>query len=137
MKAATTIHHNRPPAYGVFVLWLPTMLLFFLLFADMMAARYILIVLPPLFLVVFDDIRRGPAVAVVAITMLLSVALAIADYRLVNIYPRWVQQYAVPLQNQGFRVWNAAESGLRFYLEEEGIQTLDQYDIRPKPQTCW
>jgi hypothetical protein len=133
VKAARQVSRHKPQGYGFLILWLPVTLLFFLLFGEMISARYILLCLPPLFLVVFDQIRRtGAAYAIVAATLILSVALAIADYRFVNSYPAWVAQNAVPLQQMGFRVWNAAESGLRFYLEQKGIQTLDSSDLRPR-----
>lgn len=132
MKAAPQISRQRRQGYGFLVLWLPVTLLFFLLFAEMISARYILLSLPPLFLVVFDQIRRTAAAYAIAVTVILSVSLAIADYRFVNSYPNWVAQNIVSLQQQGFRIWNAAESGLRFYLEQKGIQTLDSSDIRPR-----
>ena len=66
------------------------------------------------------------------LTIVLSLALAVGDYRFVNSYPQWVEQHVVPLQRQGFRVWNASESGLRFYLEKTGVQTLESVDLRPE-----
>ena len=122
----------KPPVYGFLLIWLPAALVFLLFFADMMAARYILLALPPLLLVVFGEVSAGTGTCAVILTLILSFSLAIADYRMVNAYPQWVQQYVVPLQHDGFRVWNASESGLRFYLEEEGVDTLDQSDNRPK-----
>jgi hypothetical protein len=44
-----------------------------------------------------------------------------------------VEQVVVPLQRQGFRVWSAAESGLRFYLEQKGVVTLAMSDVTPSP----
>lgn len=117
---------------GFLLLWAPATLLFFLLSAEMMCARYILLCLPPIFLIVFDQMRRGPAVSVIAATLILSVAVAVGDYRFVNSYRDWVAQTVVPLQKQGFRIWSATESGLRFYLERNGIATLDNADVRPK-----
>jgi hypothetical protein len=124
--------HTRPRGYGFLILWLPSTLLFFLLFAEMISVRYILLMLPPLLLVVFERIERRLAVIAIAATAALSLALSVADYRLVNSYPRWAAETIPPLQRQGFRVWNAAESGLRFYLEKEGIATLEGNDVRPR-----
>lgn len=131
VKSTRPIRRDKPLAYGFLIIWLPGVLLFLLLFSEMISARYLLLGLPPLFLIVFDRIRPAPAVYAIAATAMLSGALAVADYRLVNSYPRWVLHNIVPLQRQGFRVWNSGESGLRFYLEEEGIQTLESSDNRP------
>src|SRR5206468_133457 len=102
LKAARQVSRHKPPAgYGFLILWLPVTLLFFLVFAEMISARYILMSLPPLFLVVFDQTRRTRAAYAIAATLILSVALAIADYRFVNSYPDWVRRNTVPLQQQG------------------------------------
>ena len=81
--------------------------------SEMISARYILLSVPPLFLIVFQDVRPRLAGFAIAATMALSILLSVADYRLVNAYPRWVMHHIVPLQEQGFHVWKAAESGLR------------------------
>ena len=131
-KSAKGLRGGKAAGYGFLVLWLPSVLLFLLLFADMISARYLLLGLPPLLLIVFDDIHTRPGIVAISVTALLSISLAVADYRLVNVYPQWVMRQVVPLQNQGFKIWNASEAGLRFYLEERGIQTLGQEDIRPR-----
>lgn len=132
INATRRMSVQRPLGYGFLILWLPMTLLFFLLFAEMMSARYVLLSLPPLLLVACNEIRRTTGICAVVVTMILSVALAIGDYRFVSSYPDWVAQNIVSLQQQGFRVWNAAESGLRFYLEKTGIETLEDSDIRPR-----
>jgi hypothetical protein len=123
---------DRPFGLGILILWPATALLFFLLTADMISARYILLSLPPLFLVTFAHVRARAAIAVFCATLLLSVSLAIGDYRYVNSYRDWVAQAIVPLQQQGFRIWSATESGLRFYLKKRGIETLHSSDVRPR-----
>ena len=50
-----------------------------------------------------------------------------------NSYRDWVHNTVTPLQQQGFRVWSGAESGLRFYLEQAGSQELAAKDSRPQP----
>jgi hypothetical protein len=130
--AVREVFAGKPAGYGFLILWLPATLLFFLLFAEMMSARYLLLGLPPLLLVVGNGIPRRTGAWTVVLTGALSLGLALADYRFVNSYPGWVQENIVPLQHQGFPVWNAAESGLRFYLEESGVQTLESADNRPK-----
>ena len=122
---------DRPFMQSFLILWATASLLFFLLIAEMVSARFFLLSLPPLFLIMFAQIRRTAAIVTLAATLVLSVSLAIGDYRYVNAYRRWVAQTVVPLQDQGFRLWSAAESGLRFYLNQRGIPSLDIYNIQP------
>jgi hypothetical protein len=63
----------------------------------------------------------------------LALVLAYADFSYVNANRDWVEQTVVPLQQQGFRVWSGAESGLRFYLEQKGITSLTTKDTTPTP----
>jgi len=132
MKAARRESAACPPARAFLLLWFPATYLFFLLSAEMVNARYILLSLPPIFLIAFNRARRAAAVPAVAITMILSVLIAAGDYRFVNSYREWVKGTIDPLQRQGFPIWSATESGLRFYLEQRGIETLDNADMRPK-----
>jgi hypothetical protein len=131
-KAARLGSQPQFTAGGFLVLWFPTTVVFFLVFAEMMSARYLLLGLPPLFLIVFDRLQPKVAAFMATAGMILSLSLAVADYRFVNAYRAWVEQDIVPLQQQGFRLWNASESGLRFYLERKGIETLDNQDTRPR-----
>jgi 4-amino-4-deoxy-L-arabinose transferase-like glycosyltransferase len=132
MKSARQDPSERHPLHSFLVAWVPTTLIFFLILADMVNARYLLLSVPAIFLVTFDRLRRSGAIAALSVTLVLSVLLAVGDYRYVNHYRDWVEQTIGPLQNQGFRIWNAAESGLRFYLSRKGIQTLDMHDLRPR-----
>jgi len=66
-------------------------------------------------------------------TAILSLVLAYSDFIFVNSYRDWVRNTVIPLQQQGFRVWSGAESGLRFYLEQTGSQELAAKDTRPQP----
>jgi hypothetical protein len=121
----------QPQGRGFLLVWLPAALLFFLFSAEIVNARYILLCLPPLFLITFASIRPRAAVPVIAATLVLSALIATGDYRFVNSYRDWVSQTVVPLQQSGFRVWSATESGLRFYLERRGVPTLSSSDLTP------
>jgi hypothetical protein len=66
-------------------------------------------------------------------TAVLSLALAYADFVFVNLNRDAVETVIMPLQQDGYRVWNAAESGLRFYLEQNGSETLAKDDVSPAP----
>jgi 4-amino-4-deoxy-L-arabinose transferase-like glycosyltransferase len=117
---------------AVFILWVPATLLFFIVVADMINARYVLLTLPALYLVVLRRSTVRQLATVLVPTLLLSLSLAYADFVFVNGYRDWVAKTVVPLQQDGFTVWSAAESGLRFYLEQEGMLTLAAGDLRPK-----
>jgi hypothetical protein len=93
------------------------------------AARYVLLAMPALYLVLFDRVSSKKIALAAVPTLFLSLTIATADYRFVNAYPAWVAANVDPLQKQGFRVFSAAESGLRFYLEERGITTLAASDV--------
>jgi hypothetical protein len=118
-----------PHAFLVF--WVPATLLFFIGVSDMINARYILLAIPALYLVILRHSTARQLMFVLIPTAALSVSLAYADFVFVNSYRGWVEKTIVPLQSQGFRVWGAAESGLRFYLESRGIPTLTSIDLRP------
>ena len=130
-SALNLVSSGKNTGEAVFVLWAPAVLLFFITVADMINARYILLALPALYLVVFRQATRAQLLPAIGATALLALALAYADMRLVNSYREWADNTIPPLQRQGFRVWNAAESGLRFYVERTGAATLSAKDERP------
>ena len=111
--------------------WASTTLVFFIVVGEMISARYLLLAMPPVYLLLFPRPARNRAVVVGTLSLLLSIGIALADFRFVNSYRSWVTRQVVPLQAQGFRVWGAAEAGLRFYLEREGIETLAADDLEP------
>ena len=115
------------------LLWAPVTLLFFILIGDMINARYILLAVPALYLIIFRETTEGRLISIIVPTSCLSVVLAYADFCFVNANRDWVERTVVPLQQQGFRVWSGAESGLRFYLEQKGIASLTTEDTRPAP----
>jgi 4-amino-4-deoxy-L-arabinose transferase-like glycosyltransferase len=115
------------------ILWVPGVLLFFTVVADMINARYILLIMPALCLVLFGNAGERRLILTLIPTAVLSITLAYADFRFVNLNRDLVKQIVVPLQQEGFHVWSAAESGLRFYLEQQGIVTLSNQDVTPGP----
>jgi hypothetical protein len=118
---------------ALLLLWVPATLLFFIVVADMINARYILLAVPALYLVIFRDTSRSRLISILIPTAILSVTLAYADFSFVNANRDWVENAVPPLQNQGFRLWGAAESGLRFYLERQGLVSLTVDSTSPAP----
>ena len=115
------------------ILWLPATLLFFVLIGDMINARYILLALPAFYLMVFRETSDRRLIYTLIPTALLSIIIAYADFTFVNANRDWVEHNVVRLQQQGFRIWGGAESGLRFYLQQRGIVSLTAKDTIPAP----
>lgn len=131
LAAKRTIEAGLNRGEALFMLWAPAVLIFFVLIGDMINARYILLVLPPIYLILFRRASRRQLLSAIAPTALLALVLAYADFTYVNSYRDWVRKSVPPLQSEGFRIWSAAESGLRFYLERTGISSLSNRDLRP------
>jgi hypothetical protein len=113
---------------AVLILWAPAVLLFFIVIGDVINARYVLLAMPPLFLVLLADASERRLIYTLIPTAALSLILAYADFSFVNMNRDFVEQTVVPLQRQGFHIWSGAESGLRFYLEQKGLVTLSTQD---------
>jgi hypothetical protein len=122
---------ERDGGEAVLILWVPAVLAFFILAAEMINARYVLLALPPLFLIVLRESSRSALIGIAVPTALLSLALAVADARFVNSYRTWVNSVAIPVGRDGFALHSATESGLRFYLETAGAKTLSRHDRTP------
>jgi hypothetical protein len=114
----------------VLLIWFLMAWLFFVLVADMMTARYLVLLLPPLLLLLFREASSRTLLRILVPTAALAIILAISDYRFVDSYRVWARSNIPGLQARG-RVWSATESGLRFYLEQTGIDGLDKTDVRP------
>jgi hypothetical protein len=132
-RARRLIASGKNHGEAILMLWVLSVLLFFIVVADMINGRYILLAVPPLYLVLFSDTGRRRLIYTLVPTAALSLMLAYADFAFVRLNRDLVEQYVRPLQEQGFRVWSAAESGLRFYLEENGATTLATEDTSAGP----
>jgi hypothetical protein len=133
LSARKLILSGKNSGEAFLLLWLPATLLFFIVVGDMINARYILLAVPALYLVIFRETTERRLIAMIIPTAFLSVLLAYADFSFVNANRDWVESTVVPLERQGFRVWSGAESGLRFYLEQTGAVSLTSKDTRPGP----
>ena len=129
--ASKTVRAGANGGEPVFILWVPAVLIFFLIVGEMAAARYLLMALPAIYLIIFRESQRSDLIATLVPTLALSFVLAYSDMAFVNSYRTWVADSVPKLQEQGFRVYGAAESGLRFYLERAGADTLVADDRRP------
>jgi hypothetical protein len=110
----------------------PGVLIFFIVVGEFISARYLLFAVPWLYLTVLGRAERKPLVLLLMGTLMLSVAIATADYRFVNAYRVWVADNMTSVKASGIPIWNSGESGLRFYLEQQGASTLSAVDPRPQ-----
>jgi 4-amino-4-deoxy-L-arabinose transferase-like glycosyltransferase len=133
LSAKKLIQSAQNNGEAFLLLWAPATLLFFILIGDMINARYILLAVPALYLIIFRETPQRRLISMIIPTAILSLMLAYADFSFVNANRDWVEETVVPLQRQGFRVWSGAESGLRFYLERKGIVSLTSKDTSPAP----
>ena len=122
--------YDRPDLF--LSLWFFGSMVFFFIAADMMTARYLLLYLPPLYLLLFKDTPAIVLKRVCMSTVALSICIAIADYRFVGGYRAWVDANIPVFTGSGYRLWSATESGLRFYLEQRGAQGLDSRSLQPR-----
>jgi hypothetical protein len=121
---------NRGVLETFIALGFPVVLLFFIVVGEFISARYFLLAVPWLYLALFRDTEQRPLAALIAATLILSVGVAVADYRFVDAYRDWVMANVASVEQHGIPVWNSGEAGLRFYLEETGAPTLSYIDSR-------
>jgi hypothetical protein len=117
------------------LLWAPATLMFFVVAGDMINGRYILLAAPALFLVVFREASWRTLLRILAPTAALSLTLAYADAAWANVYRDFDATVVAPLQTEGWRIYSGAESGLRFYLEERGVETLPSGKSGVEPES--
>jgi len=129
--ASRTMRSGGNGGEPILILWAPAALLFFIVVGEWIGARYLLLAMPAIYLIVFRESSRSDLIATIVPTFVLSLVLSYADTTFVNSYRAWVVDNVLRLQQQGFRVWSASESGFRFYLEQAGSSTLLVDDRRP------
>ena len=110
----------------------PGVLLFYIVVGEFVSARYFLLALPWLYVAVLRKLEAKQLGVLIVATLVLSAAVATADYRFVGIYRHWVSNNVDAIQESGLPIWNSGESGLRFYLEASGASTLSAVDPRPR-----
>lgn len=130
--ASQTIRASANGGEPILILWVPVVLVFFVVVGEMVTARYLLLAIPAIYLVVFRESSRSDLIATIVPTLVLSLVLASADRSFVNSYRTWVEDSVPKLQEQGFQVHGAAEAGLRFYLEQKGASILVKGDRKPR-----
>ncbi|HEX5000084.1 MAG TPA: hypothetical protein VFY29_17825, partial [Terriglobia bacterium] len=110
-SARELIASGRNSGEAFLLLWFPAVMIFFVVAADMINGRYVLLGIPALYLVAFRKMNRRSLIGMVIPTALLSLGVAYGDYRLVNANRDFVKAVVEPLLTQGVTVWGGAESG--------------------------
>ena len=122
------------------ILWICGVLIYTIILLPYASTRYLLTLFPPVILMfiryardVFPDSRQWLrfALAMLACTALMGLAVSVADYRLAGVYRELGSTWPAQLQQQGGRVWFAGEFGLRYYMEENGGTYLTADDNSP------
>lgn len=121
-------------------LWFSGVLFYNLFFLPYPSARYLLPLLPPAILMIargLNDIgvgvRRGWfGAAVIAVTLLLSIPIAIADYDYAGTNRLIASEVRERYADEGVTVWFVGDLGFRHYMEREGFQMLPADDGSPR-----
>jgi len=124
---------NSQFAIPFLFLWLLTTLLFFVVIGDLIAVRYLTLVLPPLYLILLREASRRRMIHAAIPTAVLAILIASADLAFVNSHRDGVARVVAAAERRGSRMWGATELGPRFYLERLGVPTLTSQDDRPQP----
>lgn len=124
------------------ILWISGVLVYSIILLPYASTRYLLPLFPPVILMfvryartVFPGGRQWLrfAVAAIACTAVIGLAVSIADYQLAGVYRDFGSTWMPRLQSEGHKVWFAGEFGLRYYLEADGGVYLTADDNSPVP----
>jgi len=118
------------------MLWLLGTTAFYVLFAPFIAARHVLLVLPPLTLLLVahcgPSLTRESRVFGLAFMVIVSAGLCLSDWRFADFYQREAAKLAQSLPKAG-RVWVSGHWGWQWYAERKGFREIDTRlpDLRP------
>jgi hypothetical protein len=125
--AALLLALRRPRDEDDIILWLWLVLttVFYLALSPFIAARHVLLILPPLTLLA---VRAVPPAAparmfALGISLLLSLGLGLSDYRFAAFYR--AQAAAIPASLPGARITAAGHWGWQYYAARHGMAQLD------------
>ncbi|MBI3656775.1 MAG: glycosyltransferase family 39 protein [Acidobacteria bacterium] len=122
--------------------WFVGVLLFYMVCADAVRARYMLCLIPPLLFTLINSMYEANErplpkcprrlVALWALTWLTATAVAISDYKFVGAYRQFTEYFDQTYHDFPYAKWGGVESGLRYYLEAVGVKTLSENDDSPR-----
>lgn len=122
--------------------WFAGVLLFYIVSAEAVRARFLLVLIPPLvfFIVNFIDedlpyhapYRRVALPLLFALTWMTALPIAVSDYQFVVNYREFADYFDRTYGAFPAGKWGAVESGLRFYMEQVGLNVLSENDDSPR-----
>ncbi|NLF00634.1 MAG: hypothetical protein GX601_06610 [Anaerolineales bacterium] len=116
----------------ILTLWILAAAGFIILWTPFMAARHVLLALPPILLLLGRHAARlgvrpgapGLAWGGLALTALLGLTLAVSDYGYAHIYRVYARRIPSELPADA-RIWYAGHWGWQWYANQAGMQQLD------------
>lgn len=110
------------------LLWIAATTAFYVLSAPFIAARHVLLVLPPLLLLfgqAFGSLVSRRALTVgLGVTLVVSAGLCLSDWRFADFYRRAAAEIASELPS-GSRIWTTGHWGWQWYAAQQGMLQAD------------
>jgi 4-amino-4-deoxy-L-arabinose transferase-like glycosyltransferase len=124
------------PALYLF-LWLVGTTAFYVLFSPFIAARHVLLILPPVILLLVSrwdsSLTRSSRVFGLAITVLVSAGLCLSDWRFAAFYRSEAITLTRSLPRTG-TIWISGHWGWQWYTERNGLQQVDVRSSQLHPE---
>ena len=141
IKNIKNVLDSKQTANNIFlVLWFLIVFLFISTLAGG-AVRYITILMPPMLIIYFNMTEhykflnskrlKNFIFLAVALTSLLSIAVAYADYEYANVY-RNFSEVAKEYKSVNNKIWFSGHGGFQYYMQEKGYNILGFDDNSPK-----
>jgi 4-amino-4-deoxy-L-arabinose transferase-like glycosyltransferase len=109
-------------------LWIAGTTIFYVLFSPFMAARHVLLILPPVSLLLVarwgGALTSASKVFGLALTVVISAGLCLSDWRFAAFYRSEARMLARALPKSG-GVWASGHWGWQWYAEQNGLPQLD------------
>ncbi len=132
--ARLAMQHGLQPRDGLLLYWLLATAMFTVWLAPFMAARHVLLALPPLLLLFLRwqpaSVPRAATVAAVASSLALTSVLAAADRAHADIYRRYAVSIRASLPAEA-TVWFTGHWGWQWYAAQAGMRQFSAARDRP------
>ena len=118
------------------LVWIVSTSVLYIKAVPFMAARHILTILSPLFMVTMLDLGRAPSKLSkrigLGLTVIVSFCLCVADWRFASFFKNEAANLPTASAGTG-RVWSAGHWGWQYYATERGFEEFDIKSSRPNP----
>lgn len=97
--------------------------------AEFAAARFVLILVPPLIFLLIriaekKALTQKVSLAGIVLTLMLGLLVSYGDYRYANCYRDFALKKVVSFKEEGRKVWFRGHWGFQYYMEREGFEYL-------------